>query len=92
MTVNQSLVLHGTAGGTPINVDVSRIEHGFTRKVQLSASYAMSNSPGIPARPGFTGAAAANLDYPRTVSSGTVLTLLPGEAAALVAAGKASYV
>lgn len=89
---NPKLVLHGTAGGTAINVDVSRLEHAVSVKVLLNAAYAMINSPGIPTRPGFTGASSANLDYPRTASSGTTLTLLAGEAAALVAAGKASFV
>lgn len=92
MTINAKLVQHGTAGGTAINADVSRMEHSVSVRIQLSAAYTMLNSPGIPTRPGFTGAAAANLDYPRTVASGQIMTLLAHEAAALVAAGKASYV
>jgi uncharacterized protein (DUF2345 family) len=92
MAINPKLVLHGTAGGTAINVDMARIEHGAPVKVQLSASYAMIDGPGIPSRPSMTGAAAANLDYPRTIASGTTLSLLKGEADALVTAGKASYV
>jgi hypothetical protein len=90
MTINAKIVLHGTAGGTPINVDVSRIEHSVTVRVQLTSAYSMINSPGIPTRPGFTGASQANLDFPRTVASGTVLTLLAGEAKALIAAGQAT--
>lgn len=92
MAINQRLVQHGTAGGTAINVDMSRIEHGAPVKVQLSASYVMLSGAGIPSRPGMTGASAANLDYPRTIANGTTLTLLKGEADALVSAGKASYV
>jgi hypothetical protein len=92
MTINAKLIQHGTAGGVAINADVSRIDHSVSVRVQLSAAYTMLNSPGLPTRPGFTGAAAANLDYPRTVNSGTILTLHAHEAAALVAAGKASYV
>lgn len=89
---NPTYVNHGNAGGTAINVDVSRIEHSSPKRVQLSANYTIVQNPGIPTRPCFTGAAFANLDYPRTVASGTILTLLAGEADALVAAGKASYV
>jgi len=92
MGINPRLVQHGTAGGTAINVDMARIEHGAPVKVQLSANYAMLSGPGIPTRPSMTGTSAVNLDYPRTIVSGTVLTLLKGEADALVTAGKASYV
>lgn len=88
---NQNLVQHGSVGGTPIKVDVTHVDHGAPVKVRLSANYTMLHAPGIPTRPGFTGAAAASLDYPRTVSSGTTLALLKGEADALVTAGAASY-
>jgi hypothetical protein len=91
MTNNSKPVQHGTAGGVAINVDLSRLEHGYAKKVTLTAAYAMLTGGGIPTRPSFTGAAAANLEYPRTVSSGTVLTLSPAEADALVTAGKATY-
>jgi hypothetical protein len=92
MTINATLVKHGTAGGVTINADISRIDHSVSVKVLLSAPYIIQNSPGIPTRPGLTGASAANLDYPRTLASGTVQTFLAHEAAALVAAGKASLV
>jgi len=91
MAINQNLVKHGNAGGTDINVDVSRIDPSAPVKVQLSANYTTLNPPGMPSRPSMTGCAVANLNYPRTVLSGTVLTLLKGEADALVAASKASY-
>jgi hypothetical protein len=39
-----------------------------------------------------TGAAASSLDYPKTVASSTVLSLIKAEADALVTAGKATYV
>lgn len=91
MTLNPKPVNVGTAGGTVINADMARLESSATVRVQLSASYVTAHNPGDPTRPAFTGAAAANLDFPKTVSSGTYLTLLAAEAAALVAAGKASY-
>lgn len=91
MTINQKLVQHGTATGTPINVDLSRIEHGSTVKVTLTANYTILCGGGIPTRPSFTGAAQANLESPRTIASGTALTLHKGEADALVTAGKATY-
>jgi hypothetical protein len=91
MANNNKPVQHGTVGGSPINVDMARIDHGQTRRVTLSANYAMTSGPGIPSRPSMTGCATAGLDYPRTLASGTVLTLQANEAAALVAAGAASY-
>jgi hypothetical protein len=93
MAINPTLVKYGTAGGTVINVDHSRIEHGAPVKALLSADYAtVQRPPGAPSRPGMTGAAAASLDYPRTILSGTTLSLHKAEADALVAAGKASLV
>ena len=85
-------VAHGTVGGTTINVDMARIDHGATSvKVTLSANYTRARQPGTPSAPGFTGAAAALLDYPRTHASGATLTLHKAEADALVAAGAAAY-
>lgn len=82
---------HGNAGGTDINVDLTmNTAIKTTRTVTLSANYTTLCPPGAPTRPCFTGAAPANLDFPKTILSGTVLTLLKGEADALVAAGKAS--
>jgi hypothetical protein len=37
-----------------------------------------------------TGTAAGNLDFPRTLTSGTVLSLLKAESDALIAAGAAT--
>lgn len=91
MTINAKLVQHGSVGGTAINVDMARIEHGAPVKVHLTSNYAMLSGPGIPTRPSMTGAPVANLDYPRTIVSGTTLTLLKGEADALVTAGAATY-
>lgn len=92
MTINANSVNHGTAGGTPINADLSRIDHSVAVKVQLSANYAALVPTGAPRRPCCTGAPASKADFPTTYLSGTVLMLLKHEADALVAAGKASYV
>ena len=91
MAQNAKTVSHGTAGGSTINADMARIDHGQTKRVTLSASYDTARHPGTPTRPQFTGAEASKLDYPRTIPSGTVLTLSVEEAAALVAAGRATY-
>ena len=91
MALNPRLIQHGTAGGTSINVDLTRLESSAPVKVHLTASYTLLSGMGVPARPGFTGASFANLDYPRTIPSGATLTLLKGEADALVAASKATY-
>lgn len=91
MAINAKLVQHGSVGGTPINVDLSRIEHGAPVKVHLSSNYTILCGTGIPTRPAFTGAAAASLEFPRTIASGTTLSLLKGEADALVTAGAATY-
>jgi hypothetical protein len=93
MTDAPRVFKYGTAGGVDINVDHARIDHSVPVKVQLTANYTTSvRPPGAPSRPGMTGAATAGLDSPRTILSGTVLSLLKAEADALVAAGKASYV
>lgn len=91
MALNPKLVQHGTINGsTPINVDMSRIEHGAPVKVLLSTAYTIQCGGGIPARPQFTGAPVSMLEYPRTVASGTKLLLLAGEANALIAASAAT--
>lgn len=91
MAVNAKLVTHGVSNGVTINVDMARVEHGYPVKVRLSYDYAMQHAPGAPTRPSFTGAKTSNLEYPRTISSGTTLSLLKGEADALVTAGVATY-
>lgn len=91
MAQNPKLVQHGTVSGTPINVDISRIEPGTPVKVLLTVNYTVLPTPAVPTRPSFTGAAAASLDYPRVIPSGTTLSLLKGEADALVTAGAATY-
>lgn len=94
MTINQSLVLYGSAGGASIYVDHSRIDHSVAVKVTLSANYTLASSRpvGAPTRPSATGVSGANLDHPgKTIPSGTTIALIKAEADALVTAGKASY-
>jgi hypothetical protein len=88
----QRLTRHGTinGGATVINVDVTRIESGVPVKVQLLTSYSIERAFGLPSRPSLTGCSAGNLDFPRTIPSGTVIALFKGEADALVSAGAAS--
>ncbi len=79
-------------GATPITVDIGAGVRGNPEtavKVTLSTNYAMLDPPGYPSRPSFTGSATPQ--YPFTVLSGATVTLLQPEAAALVAAGAASY-
>ena len=90
MAINQQLVQHGSVGATAINVDMSRVDPSAPVKVQLSGNYTILCGSGIPTRPGFTGAAAGSLEFPRTIASGTKLLLLAGEATALIHAGYAS--
>ena len=92
MALNPKLVQHGTVGGTPINVDVTRLEHNVSVRVQLSGNYARVHPPGMPSPPDMTGVAALSLDFPKTIPSGTVMRFLKAEADALVAAAAASYV
>lgn len=91
MANNPKLVQHGTVGATAINVDMARLEFNAPVRVQLSGNYARLKVPGSPTPPDMTGAAAANLDYPRTIPSGTIMAFVKGEADALVAAGAAAY-
>jgi len=81
----------GTVGGSPIYADVTSIGSAVPVAITLSTDYAMLEPPGFPFRASFTGATAGNLQYPRTVPSGTTLSVLKCEADALVIAGAASY-
>jgi len=93
MALNPRTENVGTAGGTAINPDMSRIEPSAVAVVQLSANYTLAQNPGDPSRPQYTGAAFNNLDVPgRVISSGAQVQLLAAEAAALVAASKATYI
>src|SRR5215472_15433976 len=91
MAESARLVQTGTVGVTPINADVTSIGSAVPVAVVLSEDYAMLDPDGFPFRASFTGATAGNLQYPRTVPSGTTLQLLKCEADALVTAGAAAY-
>ena len=86
------LVRTGTADplglATAINANVTTLGSDVPVRVTLMADYALDCPAGFPARPGFTGAMPVS-NYPHTIPSGTTLSLLKCEAAALVAAGAA---
>ena len=92
MPESPRLVLLGVANATNIQADVTTLGSAVPVSVTLTASYALANPrpPGFPFRPSMTGTDAADLDYPRTIPTGTVLEVLACEANALVAAGVAT--
>ncbi len=87
------VVTTGTVNGTPITVDLKGGNVGgdpwALKRVTLSANYVAVNPPGMPDRPpiGITKTPWA----PGTIPSGTQRYFHAHEAAALVAAGAASY-
>jgi len=93
MTVNARTSRYGVAGGTNIDVDLAPNIGNDVRRVTLSADYTLGTlAPGVPQRAQYTGCAvAARKGAGDVIASGTTLTLQAPEAAALVAAGKASY-
>jgi hypothetical protein len=80
----------GTVNGVPI---VAELGGGLgpegLARVTLSATYIMANLPGYPTRPPADGETSKRL-WPN-VPSGTTCNFLKSEAAALVAAGAATY-
>lgn len=84
----------GSIGGVPLVVDLYGNSIGTSgdpwaiKRVTLSANYAAVNPPGFPDRPS---PGAAIKWRPGTVASGTTRYFHAHEAAALVAAGAASY-
>lgn len=86
-------VATGTVNGTPINVDLKGADIGgdpwALRKVTLTQNYVASNPPGYPDRPPM-GLTKGNW-APGTIPSGTARYFHAHEAAALVAAGAATY-
>lgn len=87
------LVTVGTinGGATPIQADVTYLEPRFPVRVTLTTDYAQLCPLGWPARPGETGVDSADLNYPRTLPSGTTMAFLKPEADAIVQAGGGSY-
>jgi len=90
MTESARLVTVGTTNGgsTPIQADVTSL--GVAVAVTLSTDYAMLDPPGYPFRASFTGSRAPDLQYPRTVVSGSTISVLRCESVALIAAGAAT--
>lgn len=80
----------GNVGGTPI---VAELGGGLSpdrlATVTLSADYTMEKIPGFPSRPPAGGATPKAL--PKVIASGSTVQFLVPEAAALVAAGAATY-
>lgn len=83
MPESQRLIQLGTVGTTPVMADVTVLGSAVPVTVTLLADYQMLDPPGYPARPSFTGCAAAALQFPRTIPKGTPFTVLSAEAAAL---------
>jgi len=92
MSESPRLVQTGTVDGNPIEVDVTVLGPAVPVGVTLTADYVLANPrpPGFPFRPGMTGVDSADLDYPRTLPSGTTIELLSCEATALLNAGAAT--
>jgi hypothetical protein len=81
----------GTVNGVPVLADVTFLGVIGVR-IQLTQPWVTAREPGFPARPSMTGTAAAGLDYPRTIPSGTIMEVMQPEAQALVSMGAAVYV
>ena len=84
----------GTVNGANIVVDATILGHAAFVYVTLKSGcpYAMLSPPAWPARPHLTGKAhSSGISNTQTIPAGTRLSLLPVEAAALVAAGVAVY-
>jgi hypothetical protein len=98
MTVTATTPSHtvntGSVGGTPINVDLKGGNVGgdpwLPKRVTLSQNYTAVNPPGFPDRPP-AGTPTATVWKPGVVASGTQRYFHAHEAAALVAAGAATY-
>jgi hypothetical protein len=90
MSEGPRLLTVGTinGGAMPIQADVRSLGSDVPVAVLLSTDYAMLDPPGFPFRTSFTGAATPQ--FPKTIASGTMLSVLRAEATALVAAGAAT--
>ena len=91
MTESPRNLVVGTinSGATNVTADVTILGSSVPVRVTLSTDYAMVDPPGFPSRPQFTGSATPQ--YPHTIPSGSTISVLQCEAAALVAVGAASY-
>ena len=91
---NPRLITVGTinAGATPIQADVTFIDGTVPpTSVTLTTDYAMIEpvEGGYPARPFTIGRDQADIEYPRTITSGSTVALFACEADALINAGAA---
>ncbi|MFZ0497110.1 MAG: hypothetical protein WBE80_07870 [Methylocella sp.] len=89
------------SGATNIDVDVTSLEGPIVVgadklvgkvNVIMTADYARHEPVGFPSPPFMTGVTPSGLDFPKTISSGAAAQFLACEAAALIAAGAASFV
>ena len=87
-----TLAVVGTidGGSTPIVAELTAACFAKVSAVVLTTDYSILHPPGMPSRPSMTGTDTADLDYPRTIASGTTLTLFAPEAQALISAGAAT--
>lgn len=79
--------------GTPANITADPAAYPFTLapvRITLSKDFAQEHPPGWPAPPSQTGVDAPHLHYPRTIASGTTVTMFACVAAALIAASAAT--
>ena len=80
-------------GSTAIRADMISLGSDTAVQVRLTTDYTTVNPrpPGYPTRPSLTGVDPNDLDFPKTIPSGTLLGVLRCEAAALVGAAAAIY-
>ncbi len=85
-------VIAPAGAATPVLVDAQTAPfHAPTRRITLSQDFGQECPPGWPAPPSMTGASPANAWCPRTIPAGSTFETFANVAAAIVAAGGASY-
>lgn len=89
-SVKGNVVAHGTVGGTAISSSVDVDGLGSTQHVTLSGDYARVIPPGYPDPNAGSEPKGSATATAKTILSGARVLLFKHEAAALVAAGKAS--
>jgi hypothetical protein len=82
----------GTVNGSPIIADIGYLAaNEDLARVTLTANYTILDPGGFPERPPAGNGSYVNKGIPRTIAAGTTVSFLKPEAAALVAAGAATY-